>query len=213
MTVKTILIATLGTLLIAFSSLGSAKGSTPRERLNHFFTTVNSLEGDFKQVVYNKKGKMIQTSEGQLYLNRPGKFRWVYQTPDPQVIVADGKNIWIYDEDLEQVTIKAMSNLMGSAPIAILVHKQSPDVQFIVKAMKTTSGGLDWFQLIPRTKSKDFRLIELGLDKQGLRQMNMLDQLGQKTVIKLTTTVNKPIKASLFTFQIPQGVDVIGKAL
>lgn len=208
-----IFLTVISSLFIASSSIAVAKPDSARQRLNNFFTKVNSLQGSFSQQVLSKKGKVIQTSTGQLYLNRPGKFRWVYKTPDPQTIVADGRNIWIYDEDLEQVTIKPMTQAISSAPIAILTRKQAPDAQFVVKQMKTKSGGLDWFQLIPRKKSKDFRLIEIGLDKNGMRQMNMHDQLGQKTIVRLNTKQNVPINGSLFTFTIPKGVDVIGKAM
>ncbi len=201
-------------LLLVSSGLAVAKTNAARQNLNNFFLKVNSLQGSFSQQVYSKKGKVIQISSGQLYLTRPGKFRWVYKTPDPQTIVADGKNIWVYDEDLEQVTIKPLSRTMSSAPISILTRKQSPDAQFVVKQMKTKSGGLDWFQLIPRKKSKDFKLLELGLDQKGLlKQMNLLDQLNQKTVVKLNARINTPINMSLFTFKVPKGVDVIGKPL
>ncbi len=206
------LLSVASLLLVASTSIASAKTDTARERLNHFFTKVSSLKGSFNQQVFSKKGKLIQNSTGLLYLSRPGRFRWIYKTPDPQVIVGDGKNIWIYDEDLEQVTIKPLSRALSSAPIAILTRKQSPDAQFIVKPMKA-SGGLDWFQLIPRKKSKDFKSIQLGLDKKGMRQMIMLDQLGQKTVIKLNTQSNVPIPGKTFYFKPPSGVDVIGKAI
>ncbi len=203
----------VGTLLIASSSIALAKTDPARQRLNNFFTKVSSLQGSFSQQVYSKKGKRIQNSTGLIYLNRPGKFRWVYKTPDPQVIVGDGKNIWIYDEDLEQVTIKPMSRAMSSAPIAILTRKQSPDAQFIVKPMTTKVAGLDWFKLTPRKASRDFKYLEIGLDSKGMRQMIMHDQLGQRTVIQLNARTNVPIKGSTFFFKIPAGVDVIGKAL
>jgi outer membrane lipoprotein carrier protein len=207
-----LLLSVASLLLVASTSITSAKTDTARERLNNFFTKVSSLKGSFNQQVFSKKGKLIQNSTGLLYLSRPGRFRWIYKTPDPQVIVGDGKNIWIYDEDLEQVTIKPLSRALSSAPIAILTRKQSPDAQFVVKPMKA-SGGLDWFQLTPRRKSKDFKSIQLGLDKRGMRQMVMHDQLGQKTVIKLNTQSNVPIPGKTFYFKPPAGVDVIGKAL
>ena len=72
-----------------------------RQRLDTFFTGVSSIKGSFNQQVFSKKGKVIQQSTGDISMLRPGKFRWVYKTPDPQTIVADGRNIWIYDEDLE----------------------------------------------------------------------------------------------------------------
>ncbi len=185
-----------------------------RQHLNNFFTRVTSLQGSFNQQVISKKGKVLQNSTGLLYLYRPGKFRWVYKTPEPQVIVGDGKNIWLYDEDLEQVTIKPMSKSISGAPIAILTRKQSPDSQFIVQEITTHVAGLDWFRLTPKKKSKDFKLLEIGLDKNGaMRQMNMFDQLGQKTIVRLNTRQNVPISGKTFTFTPPAGVDVIGKAL
>ena len=206
------LLSVASLLLLASTTITSAKTDEARQRLNNFFTKVSSLKGSFNQQVFSKKGKLIQNSTGLLYLSRPGRFRWIYKTPDPQEIVGDGKNIWIYDEDLEQVTIKPLSRALSSAPIAILTRKQSPDAQFIVKPMKA-NGGLDWFQLIPRKKSKDFKSIQLGLDKKGMRQMIMQDQLGQKTVIKLNTQSNVPIPGKTFYFKPPAGVDVIGKAI
>ena len=208
-----LLLSVASLLLVATTTITSAKTDTARQNLNHFFTKVNSLKGSFNQQVFSKKGKLIQSSTGLLYLSRPGKFRWVYKTPDPQTIVGDGKNIWIYDEDLEQVTIKPLTRALSSAPIAILTRKQSPDAQFIVKPLKAKSG-LDWFQLTPRKQSKDFRNIQIALDKKGgMRQMIMLDQLGQKTVIKFNTQSNVPISGKTFFFKAPAGVDVIGKAI
>ncbi|MEE9326231.1 MAG: outer membrane lipoprotein chaperone LolA [Cocleimonas sp.] len=210
---KTGLLLSLASLiLMTSSSLTMAAPDEARQRLNNFFTGVTSLKGSFSQQVFSRKGKMIQSSTGDIALSRPGKFRWVYKTPDPQTIVGNGKNIWVYDEDLEQVTIKPMSSALASAPIAILTRKQSADAQFHVQPISHNAAGLDWFKLTPRKQSKDFRFIEIGLDKQGMRQMIMHDQLGQKTVIQLNAKTNVPIKGSTFFFKIPQGVDVIGKA-
>lgn len=200
-------------LLSAVSISSYAAPDAARARLNTFFTSVNSLQGSFNQQVYSKKGKKIQSSTGILYLSRPGKFRWVYKTPDPQIIVGDGKNVWVYDEDLEQVTIKPMRRAMASAPIAILTRKQSPDAQFVVQPLPAKAAGLDWFKLTPRRPSKDFKYIEVGMGKKSMRQMNMYDQLGQKTVIQLNARTNVPIKGDLFYFRIPAGVDVVGKAI
>ena len=200
-------------VLLVNSSIAIAKTSDARVHLNNFFTKVSSMKGSFNQQVFSKKGKLIQNSTGLIYLSRPGRFRWIYKTPDPQTIVGDGKNIWIYDEDLEQVTIRPLSRALSSAPIAILTRKQSPDAQFIVKPLKS-KAGLNWFQLTPRKQSKDFKSIEMGLDINGaMRQMVMLDQLGQKTVIKLNAKTNVPIAGKTFYFKPPAGVDIIGKAI
>ena len=205
-------LALFTTATAAPSAAASTATKDARQQLNQFFTKVNSLQGSFNQQVYSKKGKVIQNAAGSLSLSRPGKFRWVYKSPDPQTIVADGKNIWVYDEDLEQVTIKPMKQAMASAPIALLTQKQIPDAQFVVTP-NVASGGLNWFDLTPRRKSKDFKLIQLGFNKSGIRQMVMHDQLGQKTVIQLNVKSNVPIKGATFHFQPPAGVDVIGKAL
>ena len=194
------------------ASISFAATNDARQRLNTFFTGVSSLQGSFSQQVFSKKGQLIQNSTGDISMSRPGKFRWVYKTPDPQTIVGDGKNIWVYDEDLEQVTIKPMSQAMSSAPIAILTTKQSPDAQFVVAPLAHNSSGLDWFKLTPRQASKDFKFIEIGLDINGMRQMIMYDQLGQKTVVQLNAKTNVPISGSTFYFNVPKGVDVIGKA-
>ena len=211
---KTGLILTMvGIMAIAISTKTIAAPDQARQQLNNFFTKVTSLKGSFTQQVLSKKGKVIQNTSGLLYLYRPGKFRWIYKTPDPQVIVGDGKNIWLYDEDLEQVTIKPMTKSMSGAPIAILTRKQSPDAQFVVQEITTHVGGFNWFRLTPRKKSNDFKLLEIGLDKNGsIRQMNMFDKLGQKTIIRLNTKSNVPISGKMFTFTPPAGVDVIGKA-
>lgn len=211
--VKKVFVGGFLSATIIATQIATAANTNARQRLNNFFTNVNSLQGSFTQQVYSKKGKVIQNSTGNISMSRPGKFRWVYKTPDPQTIVADGKNIWVYDEDLEQVTIKPMSKALSSAPIALLTKKQKPDSQFVVAPSTQKTAGLDWFRLTPRKASKDFKFIEIGIDKSTLRQMVMYDQLGQKTIIKLNTKTNVPIKGNTFYFKIPKGVDVIGKAI
>ncbi|HIO92483.1 MAG TPA: outer membrane lipoprotein chaperone LolA [Leucothrix mucor] len=202
-----------GALLVGVSHFATAATDDARQRLNNFFTKVNTIKGSFTQQVFDKKGKRIQQATGQIYLNRPGKFRWVYATPDPQEIIADGKNIWIYDKDLEQVTVKPMTAAMSSAPIAILTRKTIPDSQFKVTKMDMTIEGLDWFDLKPHRKSRDFKSMQLGLDKNGIRKMIMFDQLGQKTVINLNVRNNAPISGNRFIFRPPANVDVIGTPL
>ncbi|MCK5895398.1 MAG: outer membrane lipoprotein chaperone LolA [Cocleimonas sp.] len=213
-TIKTMTKTFLASALLVglgYSATLTAAQSEAKTRLNHFFTQVNSLAGSFNQQVYDKKGKIIQKASGQLYLNRPGKFRWIYATPDPQEIIADGKNVWIYDKDLEQVTVKPMRAAISSTPIAILTRKASPESQFQVSQLKDKKAGLDWFNLKPHRNSRDFKNIQLGLDAKGsLRQMVMFDKLGQKTVINLNVRNNAPVNGKQFFFKAPAGVDVIG---
>ncbi|MCL4168939.1 UNVERIFIED_CONTAM: hypothetical protein GTU68_063267, partial [Idotea baltica] len=187
-----------------------AADSPARQRLDAFFTKVNSLKGNFTQRVYDKKGAVIQNSTGLLYLSRPGKFRWVYMTPETQEIVSDGKNVWIYDEDLEQVTIKPVSQAVSATPAAVLTRKDPPGARFNIKQL-ASKGGQDWFQLVPKSANRDFKSIEMGLDAKGnLRRMIMRDQLGQRTDWTLNMQNNVPINGGTFYFQAPKGTDVIG---
>lgn len=213
-TLVTFIIATIITAMGLTLNTVAIAADDARQRLDTFFTSVSSIKGSFNQKVFSKKGKIIQNSSGRIYMLRPGKFRWIYETPDPQTIVSNGNNIWIYDEDLEQVTIKPMSQALSSAPIALLTRKQKPDAQFKVEPTLglDQSVDLDWFKLTPHKESRDFKFFEVGLDKSGLRQMIMHDQLGQRTVLQLNVEVNVPISDNMFYFKIPEGVDVIGKA-
>ena len=199
-------------LLIAGMSQAMAADTPARQRLDAFFTKVNSLKGNFTQRVYDKKGAAIQNSSGLLYLSRPGKFRWVYMNPEPQEIVSDGKNVWIYDEELEQVTIKPVSSAVTATPAAVLTRKDPPGARFHIKQLPS-KGGQDWFQLVPKSANRDFKSIEMGLDAKGnLKRMVMRDQLGQKTDLTLNLQNNVPISGGTFYFQAPKGTDVIGRA-
>ena len=195
-------------LLTSMSQLAFADG---RKNLDNFFTKVTSMKGNFTQRAFNKRGKVTQNSSGLLYLSRPGKFRWVYKTPDPQEIIGDGRNVWVWDKELDQVTVKPTSQAVSTTPIAVLTRRDPPGARFHIKVLPK-KGGVDWFQLQPKKKSRDFRRIDLGLDANGrLRNMIMYDQLGQRTEVTMNTQNNVPISGSTFFFQPPKGVDLIGK--
>ena len=210
---KKILFTLVGTGILMAGLLSSVyAASDAREKLNSFFTSVNTMQGSFIQQLYSKEGKVRETTKGHLYIQRPGRFRWVYSQPDPQEIISDGKNIWIYDQELDQVTVKALDSTITSTPAAILMQKNIPDSQFKVTEMESKASGWDWFYLEPHRKNADFKAVQLGLDKHGsLKQMVLYDKIGQKTVITFNATANQPINAQKFSFVPPAGVDVIGK--
>ncbi len=198
-------------LLAVTSNIASA-ASDARVQLNKFFSDVQSMQGSFVQQVYSKKGVVTDTAKGQLTLARPGKFRWVYSSPDPQQIISDGRNVWIYDKDLDQVTVKPLTKAMESTPAAILMHKAVPDKHFNILEMNDKANGWNWFYLKPHRKSSDFRAVQMGLDKSGkLKQMVLYDHIGQKTVITFNAVTNARINHNQFNFKPPSGVDVIGK--
>ena len=197
---------------LLLTSMSQVAFADARKNLDNFFTKVASMKGNFTQRAFNKKGQVTQNSSGLLYLSRPGKFRWVYKAPDPQEIIGDGRNVWVWDKDLDQVTVKAANQAISNTPISILTRRDPPGARFHIKALPK-KGGVDWFQLIPKKASRDFRRIDLGLDARGnLRNMTMYDQLGQRTEISLNTQNNVPIPGKTFYFAPPKGADVIGKA-
>ena len=197
-------------LVISVTNMAQA-ASDARQKLNKFFTSVNTMQGSFVQQLYGKKGNVKETTKGLMYIHRPGKFRWIYKAPDPQQIISDGKNIWMYDQDLDQVTVKPLGQAMASTPAAILMQRTVPDSQFRVTEMDDNTSGWNWFYLEPHRTNADFEAVQLGMDQQGhLKQMVLYDKIGQKTVITFNAKSNKPIHSSQFVFKPPAGVDVIG---
>lgn len=183
-----------------------------RQRLNEFFSNVDTMQAAFTQQVVDDKGKTRQSSSGNVYLLRPGKFRWEYAAPDKHQIVADGKNVWVYDVELDQVTVKPMKTALSSAPIGLLTQKQNVEKQFAVEEMEAEGSNLEWFRLTPHKKDSDFTSMDLGVDANGVAEMILNDKFNQMTYIKfqgLRTNIN--LGADKFKFTPPAGVDVIGK--
>ncbi len=202
-------IVVLWTLNLA---LGCAHAEQARERLNQFFTEVTSLDAEFIQEVFDEKGESMQKSSGTVRLLRPGRFRWEYLEPTPQLILADGRNLWIYDIELEQATVKPLRDALGAAPIMLLSEKRPLEEDFIIHKF-TQHGNLDWVEAVPRKQDIEFQRIEFGLKGRDVTQLVLHDQFGQKTVIQfveLTTNLN--LEPYEFRLDLPPGVDVIGVA-
>lgn len=197
------------------STGGQAAATTTtdgRARLNQFFTTVNSMQSGFVQEVYDDKGKLKQNSKGTVYLSRPGKFRWEYAAPESHQIVADGKNVWVYDVELDQVTVKPMTQALSAAPVGMLLNKQPVEQQFAVEPMDAENSKLSWFRLKPHKKDSDFTTMDLGMSDQGIQEMVLGDKFGQQTYIHFQgMKLDVNMDAARFKFTPPAGVDVIGK--
>lgn len=184
----------------------SYAASTP---LQIFFTQVKSLSADFEQTLTDARGKVLQESKGKFLLQRPGRFRWDYQTPYEQLIVANGQKIWIYDPDLEQVTVKAQATALGSAPAELLSSGESLAANFNVTELGS-EDGLDWFELKPKDAETGFELIRLSFRGKDLQMMKLSDSLGQFTLLRFSNIEYAPkISADQFTFIPPPGVDVV----
>ena len=194
-------------LFLTFSVLTHADDQ-PVKRLKTFLAQTHSLAADFKQVSLNEAGQPIRTSYGSFYLERPGKFRWDYLKPFSQQIISDAGKVWFYDPDLEQVTIKKIDVSLGSTPALLLSGEISLDDNFIM-AKQGSEGDMQWIKLLPKNEETSFKYILIGLTKDSLGGMELSDNFGQLTRIYFSNVIlNPPLKATLFQFKPPKGVDV-----
>ncbi len=181
------------------------------ERLKAFIANARTAEAEFSQTVADKSGRISQQASGRMAFSRPGKFRWDYDKPYQQVIVGDGVRLWLYDVDLEQVTVKPLGDVIAGTPAALLAGDNAIEKYFILKDAGQ-GGGLEWLEATPKNRDTSFERIRMGFQGDVLAQMELFDFFGQRTTLKLTHFVRNPIIApSRFTFSPPKGADVIGE--
>jgi outer membrane lipoprotein carrier protein len=195
---------------ILFSTVFSiAYSDEVTNHLDIFLKGLDSYQATFNQTLLDEHGEKLETSSGIVYLQQPGKFRWDYQEPYSQMIMTDGQTLWIYDEDLEQVTIRDISDSIENTPAAILDGNKNLDENFVIIDMGNTDG-YDIIELTPRDIEGQYSNIRLGFDKNELVMMVLFDNLGQITRIDfLDAQRNNKLDAKLFTFEPPFNVDVI----
>ena len=197
--------ATLLLLLAGHASAGPA-----RERFDAFLHGLESMEARFRQVLLDERGQAVDESTGIVSLQRPGRFRWDYSAPFPQLIVADGDRVWLFDPGLEQVTVRPQSQALGATPAALLASTQPVDEVFKVSELDARDDGSAWLALEPRDSASNFEAIRIGFGAQGLRAMELRDSFGQTTRIEFSDIRRNPVlAATLFRFTPPAGVDVI----
>jgi outer membrane lipoprotein carrier protein len=200
--------------LIALSLLACATQvhAGARERLDAFTGGLQGLSADFEQRVYAPGGQLNESSTGTVEMNAPRQFRWEYLQPFPNLIVADGDHIWIYDPDLEQVTVRQQSLEEQNSPLAVLIDPGELDRQFHAKDAGT-ADGLEWLELTPKKADEaPFDRARLGMGPHGLARMELFDGLGQRTVMAFDAWKRNPKFATgTFTFVPPAGVDVVGE--
>ena len=178
--------------------------------LEKFLSKTRTLQADFNQTLRTHDGEVLQQSEGQFYLNRPGKFRWNYSAPYEQIIVSDGKRIWIYDVDLQQVTVQKQQAGLPTTPMALLEDSFKLHQSFHVSPLDEHQG-IYRLKLVSKTKESDFGEIVVGLDESGLRFMQLHDQFEQVTDIVFSNIdTNTKLADEVFEFIPPEGVDVFG---
>lgn len=200
-------------LFVLMPALGIAESNDDgMKRVERFLGSVQSLRAQFHQTLSDSKGKVSSESNGTLAISRPNRFRWDYTDPYKQLIVADGTRIWLYDTDLEQVTVRRLDNSISATPAMLLSGSGNLADNFTV-TQTAQDGGTQWVQLEPKRNDTDFKWVRLGFAGEDLRYMQLGDKLGQKTLLDFNHFERNPkLDAALFAFKVPPGADVIGEA-
>jgi outer membrane lipoprotein carrier protein len=185
--------------------------ASPTTEVEKYLNGLASWSADFKQTIDDGHGKVVRSAAGKLSLQKPGKFRWDYSEPSEQVILADGKEIWFYDKDLQQANVRDMDASLANTPAVLLSGGGPLSSQFDVTALPP-NDGLEWYQLIPKHLDTDFQLVRIGFRNGDLATMFLADKLNQVTQLTFSNAKrNAKFAPDLFTFVPPSGVDVIGR--
>lgn len=180
--------------------------------LEDYLDNVKSLSARFEQSLVDADDVVVETSSGTVQIRRPGQFRWSYETPYAQELVADGRNLWSYDVDLEQVTVKSQEKMLANTPATLLGGSREVLDEFELIDSFTDSRDTVWLRLRPRNPDNGFTRVELGFDGGMLRRMIFADSLEQTTLIALLDLrVNEVIEDSVFSFVVPEHVDLVGE--
>ncbi len=200
-------------LALATSIPAAAGDATPLDR---FLDGLQTWRGDFQQVVLDARGKAVEQGSGRLLVQRPGKFRWEYTPANVgadagQLLVADGRNLWFYDRDLAQVTVKPVSEALSSTPIVLLSGDAAALRAAFDIATAPRRDNLDWVIVQPRNAAADFSRAELAFRGNALARMVISDKLGQTVTLQFSRPArNATLNAEELGFKAPPGVDVIG---
>ena len=198
-------------LLLGLTSLAQAE--TADAALARFLDGVKSFQASFTQTQTDERGQKIQSSSGVMALSRPGKFRWQYAAPAEQLIVTDGAKLWLYDQDLKQVTVRPAEEALQGTPAALLAQKKTLTDAFTVTD-EGDADGVKQLKLVPKSKESDFENVSLWLKDGAPVRMLFRDTLGGATDIRFSATrTNGKLDAALFRFTPPRGVEVIDSSI
>jgi len=212
MSIRSLLGALIAAALL-LPALPAAADDGSVARVEAWLESVRTLSADFVQVVRNRDGQISSRVTGRLSLSRPDRFRWDYREPYVQLIVADGRRLWLYDADLEQVTVRPLESGLGSTPAMLLSGAGSVADSFTGGPVER-DGDWTWCRLLPKQHGSDFESVSLGFDgRGGLVAMQLRDKLGQSTELDFSDVAQNPtLDPALFQFTPPKGADVIGDA-
>jgi len=192
-------------VLCAFAATAAADGP---DRLKAFLDEVQTLRADFQQNVFDEDDRELDSARGKVYIARPGRFRWDYTEPYVQEIVGDGDKVWVYDSELEQVTVRPLGDALGDTPVMLLSSDEPVEQSFAVHPADGP-GGYAWVLLVPLGEQVSFTQIRLGFDADTLRIMELTDAFGQLTRLRFEHLERNPdLEPALFRFTPPEGADV-----
>jgi outer membrane lipoprotein carrier protein len=198
-------------LALAAAGTSNLSGATALDQFKSFVGSTKSARGEFtqRQLKAKQSSKAAAPSSGTFVFARPGKFVWTYQKPYDQVLQADGDQLYIYDKDLNQVTVKKLGDALGSSPAAILFGSNDLEKNFTLSEAGTRDG-LEWLNAKPKAKDTAFEQISIGLRNGTPEAMELRDAFGQTSVLAFNKFEKNPsLGAQQFKFDIPKGADVI----
>ena len=194
--------------LLLSTLTASADGITS---LKAFYSQTQAMRANFYQLVTDKQGRKVQEVSGIMQLKRPNKFRWDYSKPYEQQIVSDGKQVWLYDIDLAQVTVRSLNKVLGASPAALLAGENNLEQGFKLSNLER-KDNLDWVSAEPKDKESGFEAIRLAFKDDKLQGMELVDSFGHQTKIVFTALENNPsLNSKNFLFRPPKDVDVVGE--
>ena len=208
---RKLLILLAGFFLCVQTGTAQMRVDDEGERLvNDFLNDVVTLQGSFEQALIDAEGEVVETSGGTLEIERPGRFRWAYSEPYEQLLIADGLNIWSYDVDLLQVTVKPQAEALANTP-ALLLGGSSDALSQFEFVESFVEKDTTWVRMTPVDTSSGFERMELGFLDGQLYRMVFYDNLEQRTLVSLSDVVtNEPIDAAAFEFEVPEDADLVG---
>jgi outer membrane lipoprotein carrier protein len=198
-------------LTVAVSlSVTTGAASVADDLISNYFTDLESFQGAFVQTVTDVNGEVVQNAEGNVWIQRPGRFRWDYEIPYRQQIVADGEQIWTYDEDLEQATVREIDEALSSTP-AMLLSSYRPLAEVMDWKQTSSEAGTTWYRLGPKQQDASIEELFIAFENSELALIRVLDGFGNQTEIRFSEgSRNQDISPERFRFTIPEGTDIIG---
>lgn len=196
-------------LLLGASLMAAQVRGDDTAPIVEYLDTLHSYTASFEQQRFDETGELLETAHGDCNIERPGRFRWNYLDPYKQVIVSDSHKLWIYDEDLAQVTVNDVAGGAPGTPAELLSAEFEVTTRYAVRHIGV-KDGVDWYGLTPKDATTQFQQVELGLADGDVKAMRLKDNLGQTTVLRFDAVKrNAPLAASLFEFTPPADVDVV----